>query len=224
MIEAVRRVRVKICGVRTPEEARWAAEAGADAIGINFHPPSPRYVRPENAAAILAEVPAFVEPVAVVVNPTRELLDYLVREVGFRTVQVHAGEPSGDWRGVGFVLAAAVGDLADLQRAESQLQTWLERGLQVTGVLLDARVPGQYGGTGRTAPWPLVAQFSRRRPLILAGGLTPENVAMAIQTVRPWAVDVASGVEVSPGVKDRDKIRRFVQAVWDASCLGESLQ
>jgi phosphoribosylanthranilate isomerase len=70
----------------------------------------------------------------------------------------------------------------------------------------------------------VVAQFSRRRPLILAGGLTPENVAMAIQTVRPWAVDVASGVEVSPGVKDRDKIRRFVQAVWDASCLGESLQ
>ncbi|GBD36888.1 N-(5'-phosphoribosyl)anthranilate isomerase [bacterium HR36] len=224
MTQASPRVRVKICGVRTAEEANQAALAGADAVGVNFYPPSPRYVPPETAGAILGALPPFVEPVAVVVRPAWELLEYLTRQLGFRTVQLHDGEPLPDPPGVRYILATGIADATDLQRAEAQLEAWLRRGVEVAGVLFDARVPGQLGGTGKSLPWWVVTQFSRRRPLILAGGLTPDNVAQAIHVVRPWAVDVASGVESIPGVKDPEKMRQFVQAVRQASSTLERLQ
>lgn len=213
------RVRVKICGVRTIEEIRLAAEAGADAIGINFYPRSPRYVPPEEAGALLEACPAFVEAIAVVARPEVELLNYLVHQLDLRTVQIHDGTPAENWPAARYILAAGISTYGDLQGLESQLQSWLQRGLNVVGVLLDARVPGQFGGTGQSPPWSVVAQFSRRRPLILAGGLTPNNVADAIRVVRPWAVDVASGVEKAPGIKDPQKVRDFVRAVLAASAL-----
>ncbi|MCS7167935.1 MAG: phosphoribosylanthranilate isomerase [Gemmatales bacterium] len=213
------RVRVKICGIRTAEEAEYAAQAGADAVGLNFYPPSPRYVRPEDAEAILRALPPFVEAVGIVVRPEQELLEYLVYRLGLVTLQIYDGEPPDSLRFVRYILATGIGDSADLQQAETLLDTWLARGRNVVGVLLDARVPGQYGGSGKIPPWSVVAQFSRRRPLILAGGLTPENVCEALRVVRPWAVDVASGVEKEPGVKDPDKMRRFVHAVHGSFLL-----
>jgi phosphoribosylanthranilate isomerase len=211
------RVRVKICGVRTVEEAHAVAHAGADAIGINFYPPSPRYLPPAEAGKLLAALPAFVDALAVVVRPEPDFLRYLIEEVGFRTLQLHDGEPLADYPGVRYILAAGIADTADLLAVEERLTRWLERGVSVAAVLLDARVPGKYGGTGATPPWSIVARFSRRRPLILAGGLNPENVAAAIVQVRPFAVDVASGVETAPGIKDLAKVRAFLQAVRDAS-------
>lgn len=211
------RVRVKICGVRTVAEAVAIAAAGADAIGINFYPPSPRSVSPVKAEELLAALPPFVEAVAVVVRPEPELLQLLVEKVGFRTLQIHEGEPGLHWAGVRYILAAGIAAPADLDQTEARLTDWLLQGVNVSGVLLDAGVAGKYGGTGQTAPWPILARFSRRRPLILAGGLRPDNVAEAIRQVRPFAVDVASGVESAPGVKDLDKVHAFLQAVHQAS-------
>lgn len=206
-------LRIKICGVTTVEDARQAALLGADAVGLNFYPPSPRCIDPNTAAAILRDLPPFVEPVGVYVQqPLSQVFDQAAQLGRLHTVQWHGDSPepcpSGSFR---FIPAFSVKDEECLRRIQRYLEACAQARQLPAAVLVDAHVAGQYGGTGRTAPWRLLADFRPAVPLILAGGLTPENVAEAVRIVRPYAVDVASGVESSPGRKDADKMCRFIE-------------
>lgn len=219
-------MRIKICGVTSVADALAAVECGADALGLNFFPGSPRCVSRHVAEEIVAELPPFVQPVAVVVKPSaaavRDCRDLLRNP----TVQCHGldfseSELPAALMNCQLILAWGVADSADVAETPHFLATAHDLGLRPAAILIDARVPGQFGGTGRQPPWHLLQGQDYGLPLILAGGLTPENVAEAIRLVRPYAVDVASSVESQPGKKDREKMRRFIaEARNAASALG----
>lgn len=209
-------IRVKICGVRTVEEARQAAAAGADAIGLNFYRPSPRYLSPADAEAVVAALPPFVTAVGLFVDAPADWVRQVAERCRLGAVQIHGGGPAA---GLGrpVIRALQVGGEASLDV--------LDR-LEGDAVLLDGHTEGLRGGTGRRFDWSLVAEARRRargRPIILAGGLTPETVAEAVRVAQPDAVDVASGVESAPGVKDPDKVVRFVRAAKSVLFGGVSL-
>ena len=212
-------LRIKICGITSAADSRQACSLGADAIGLNFYPRSPRCIDAATAAAILRELPPFVDAVGLFVNlPLPQVLEAL-RPLGrLRTFQWYgeAHEP-GDPSPYQLIAAFSVRDEDDLRLIDRYLDRCRSSGLLPAAVLVDAHVPGQYGGTGRTAPWAVLAEFRPEVPLILAGGLTPENVAEAVRIVRPYAVDVASGVEHSPGRKDPEKMRRFIGSAREAA-------
>lgn len=199
--------RVKVCGVTRAEDARLAVELGASAVGFVFWPDSPRATTPAAVRAIVGQLPAFVASVGVFVNqPADEVLEIAGR-AGIGVIQLHGDENPADYAGHGFqiVKAVAVDDAftpsrLDLVPAEAT-------------VLLDAHDPVRRGGTGRTIDWSLAASAARRRPVILSGGLTPGNVQEALRRVRPHALDVASGVESAPGIKDSSRLRAFFAAV-----------
>src|SRR5512147_1110044 len=198
-------VRVKICGITRLEDALAAAELGADALGFNLWPGSRRCVRPEVAREIAACLPHFVTAVGVFVNQPPEEVRRLAAAAGVAALQLHGDEPPADCEGLGLPVIksfriAGPADLAALADYPS-----------AAAVLLDSRTEG-FGGSGRAFDWELARRAPGRRPVILAGGLTAENVAEAVRAVRPWAVDVASGVESSPGVKDRERMARFLRA------------
>ncbi len=204
-------VRVKICGVRTLLEARQAAAAGADAVGLNFYRKSPRYVSPADAEAIVAGLPPFVTAVGLFVDAP----DAWIRQVADRcrlgAIQIH-----GEGRGSGFGRPVVRG----LQISSEASLAALAR-LEGDAILVDGHAEGLRGGTGRRFDWSLVGEARRRaggRPIILAGGLTPETVGEAVRLARPDGVDVASGVESAPGVKDPEKVMRFVIEVRRGSC------
>ena len=201
------RCRIKICGVTTVDAALAAVQAGADAIGLNFYPKSPRAISEATACDILAALPPFVEPVMLSVDESWETaLARRDRLPGVRAIQRHDAEPPPiDIR---WIPAFPVRDAGSLDA----IRALVER-RRPAAILVDACVPGQHGGTGQTLPWDVLDGFDVGVPLILAGGLTPENVAAAVKRVRPFAVDVASGVESRPGVKDADRMRRFALAV-----------
>jgi phosphoribosylanthranilate isomerase len=212
-------VRVKVCGVTSEHDARQAADQGADAVGVNFYPKSPRHVPPSAVPAILRALPPFVDAVGVFVNlPLRDIAEQIRPLHHVRTVQWHGDNhepaPAVPFR---FVPAFAVRDRDSLSGIRTYLKMCSDSGRLPDAVLVDAHVPGIYGGTGRTAPWHLLADFRPGVPLILAGGLTPDNVAEAVRTVRPYGVDVASGVESSPGRKDPEKMRRFIANAREAA-------
>lgn len=204
------RCRVKICGITRRQDAEAAADAGADAIGLVFYPPSPRHVELEVATEIVGSLPPFVVPVGVFVDrPTEEILT-TCREAGLVLAQVHGAlDPSqirSLRRHIGVVAALRLAKPADLAR-------WRELG-SPDAVLFDAHVPGGLpGGTGTAFPWEWLATEDRPKRTILAGGLCPENVAQAIAKVRPFAVDVSSGVETAPGEKSIERIEAFLAAV-----------
>lgn len=206
------RPRIKICGVTRVEDVLAAADAGADAIGLNFHPPSPRFVTARQAAELIDVLPPFVEPVGVVVNRRLADLAFEVRQIeGLTTVQWHGENPELDVPApLRMIPAFAVRGRETLEVIRRYLVDRRTMGRLPPAVLLDAHVPGRHGGTGQTAPWDLLADFDPGVPLILAGGLTPRNVAEAVRRVRPYAVDVASGVESAPGMKDAELMRRFI--------------
>lgn len=201
------RTRIKICGIREPAHARLSAEAGADAIGLVFHPASPRYVTPAQAAAIAAELPPFVTAVGLFVNVDEAHVRSVLGQVPLGLLQFHGDEAPAfcERFGVPFVRAVRMEQGTDLLEYAGQFK-------RAKALLLDAHVPGQPGGTGRTFDW---ARIPRELsvPLILSGGLDPENVARAMREVRPWAVDVSSGVESSRGVKDPGRIVEFIRSV-----------
>ncbi|MDY3554658.1 phosphoribosylanthranilate isomerase [Gemmata sp. JC717] len=211
-------VRIKICGVTTPEDARFAADAGADAVGLNFYPQSPRYVAPQQAAALVRALPAFTSAVGVFVGTPMRQACAIAFQLGLRGVQSYDDHPpTEDTFPFAHVPAFRVKDREGLEAVRRFVDAAVAAGRPPAAVLIDSFVVGQMGGTGHRAPWQLLQQFDVGVPLILAGGLTPENVEEAVATVRPWGVDVASGVERAPGVKDPDKVARFVQNVRRAT-------
>lgn len=202
---------VKICGITNPEDARLAVEAGADALGLNFVPSSPRRVSEAAAGEIAAAVRGRVELVGVVADLPPEALQRLRDQLGLDRLQLHGSEPPE-------VLAAL------LPRAYKALamgaETDRERAARYPGdrLLLDAQVPGRLGGTGQLADWRACAAVAAERAVVLAGGLRADNVAAAIHAVRPWGVDTASGVEQhgDPRRKDAEKMAAFVRAAQGA--------
>lgn len=212
--------RIKICGITSVADALLAAEAGADAIGLNFYERSPRYVTAERAKEICAALPAGLAKVGVFVNSLPKGIVAAAERAGLNAVQLHGDE------GPDFL--AALGSLpaikafrcreSTLNSVRAFLNLCPASSLPIA-VLLDAHVPGDYGGTGQVLDWQrLRAQRPQLLglPLILAGGLTPENVAEAIRVAQPEAVDTASGVESSPGVKDAGKLRAFIASARSA--------
>ncbi len=203
---------VKICGIKTLEDALAAIEMGADMLGFNFYPESPRYVTPPMCAHIsrrVSEQAPHVILVGVFVNMSPVEILRLLNACGLHLAQL-SGDESPE-------VLEALGDRAfKVLRAthESDLQNVLLRyspRIRPPAYLFDAAVHGKYGGTGKQANWELARQLAQRVPILLAGGLTPENVAIAVEQVRPWGVDVASGVESEPGQKDLRKIKAFIQ-------------
>jgi phosphoribosylanthranilate isomerase len=201
--------RVKICGITRHEDAEQAASLGAWAIGFNFWEGSKRRCDPGVAAGIARALRRQVEPVGVFVNAGLDEIVRLAEGVGLTHVQLHGDEgPSfctavAERTGAKVIKALRVGSGADIRDAER---------FHTDFHMFDAAAGAAYGGTGRTWDWALAAQRRSQVPLILSGGLTPENVAEGITAVRPWAVDVASGVESAPGIKDPAKVEAFIAA------------
>jgi len=201
---------LKICGVTLAEDAMRLAELGVDALGANFWPHSKRYLAPERAG-FLKEVEGRILRVGVFVNADLKLPARLFREGLIDVVQLHGDETPDDVvrlkeAGIPVIKALGVRALADLQRAHE---------FQADSILLDAHAPGVYGGTGETIDWTLARRFVEENPelpVILAGGITPDNAATAIAAVQPAALDVASGAEESPGVKDFAKVEALLAA------------
>ncbi len=200
-------MRVKFCGMTTTDDAVEAARLGAWAIGLNHHPGSPRFCGPAVAVEIAAAVRRRVEVVGVFVNPTLDELARAAENESLTMIQLHGGEGAAFCReaarrtGCKVIKAIRVRSTADVRAAEA---------FRTDFHLLDAYRPGTPGGTGESFDWEFLASRRSEVPLILAGGLTPENVDEAVATVRPYAVDVASGVESEPGVKDHALMAEFL--------------
>jgi phosphoribosylanthranilate isomerase len=212
-------LRIKICGVTNVADSQEAVRLGADAIGLNFYAPSVRSVERDQAEAILRELPPLVQAVGIFVNQPLQLVCTMVQPLGrIHTVQWHGEECDlSDCYPFHLIQAFPVRDAKSLLSITRYLDMCQTFGRLPSAVLVDAHVPGQHGGTGQTAPWNLLASFRPGVPVILAGGLTPENVAEAVRIVQPYAVDVASGVEVDPGRKDAEKMRRFIGNAREAA-------
>ena len=212
--------RIKICGITSVEDALLAAEAGADAIGLNFYDKSPRYVTAERAKEICEALPANVAKVGVFVNSPSKGIIATVSRVGLSAVQLHGDE------GPDFL--ALLGKLPVIKAFRCKESTLdgvkaflglCNESSHPSAILLDAHAPGNYGGTGQVIDWAGLARERKKLlgiPLILAGGLTPLNVAAATRLARPDAVDTASGVESAPGKKDPARVRDFIAAAKEA--------
>ena len=203
------RTRVKICGITRVEDAHAAAQAGADAVGLVFYPPSPRFLSLDWARELRNELPPFVMPVALFVNPAVAQVYAVLERVRPAMLQFHGEEPAVFCAqfGVPYLKACRV-------RPGVDLLEYLRPFAGAAGWLLDSHVE-EYGGVGERFDWSLVPA-ERNRPLVLSGGLTRENVGEAVRRVRPWAVDVSSGVESSKGIKDAARIAAFIAEVGNA--------
>jgi len=210
-ISGLRRTRVKVCGITRLEDAREAVGLGADALGLVFYPPSKRYLSPGEAAALVRGLPPFVTTVGLFLDAEPGFVAEVLERVPVDLLQFHGRESPARCEAAGrpYIKAIAMGGGAD---PGEQAQ----RFASARGLLVDSHVAGAPGGSGRRFDWRTLGSLPAGPPLILAGGLTPENVGEAIRAVRPWAVDVSSGVEDSPGVKSPAMMRRFMEAVADA--------
>jgi phosphoribosylanthranilate isomerase len=201
-------IRVKICGVTSPEDARLAADLGAAAIGMVMWPHSPRYVEADRARAIVESLPPLVSAVGVFVDQgdARRLAD----RVGLHILQFHGDEPATAYRDCTRPVIKAI---AVRDRSAVDMAAAVPAGATV---LLDAHDPEKRGGTGTRIDWVIAAEIAARRPVILSGGLNAQNVVDAIRAVRPAGIDVSSGVESAPGRKDPDKLRALFDAIRDS--------
>lgn len=202
------RTRVKICGITRPGDAVAAARAGVDAIGLVFHPASPRAVSVAQALAILAELPPFVTVTGLFVNPTAESINSILQEVALDLLQFHGDETPEYCAAFNkpFLKAIRV-------RPDTDINALMQSFRAARGILLDAWHQDVYGGSGKSFDWNLLKQVQQNQHTILAGGLNPANVAEAIKVVAPWGVDVSSGVESAPGIKSEELIQAFMQEV-----------
>ncbi len=203
-------IKIKICGITNRDDALEAAELGADALGFNFYPESPRSIAPEKAAEIIFQLPPFVVPVGLFVNEAEERVREIQELTGIEVLQFHGDEsPEFCERFEGRVIKAV--RVKDRESLHSIVH------YKVSAILLDSHTDGLRGGTGATFDWDLAKNAAILRRIILAGGLTPENAAAAVKKVRPYAVDVASGVEKEKGVKDFGKMKKFITEVRKAA-------
>lgn len=202
------RTRVKICGITRIEDGVIAAAAGADALGLNFYSKSPRFIDAEKARALHSVLPAFVTRVGLFVNAAPEFVQAMLVAVPLDLLQFHGDESAEYCQSFArpYLKALRMKPGMDLAAAVKPYEA-------AQGILVDAWHEEQFGGTGKAFDWSLLGSAVRGERLILAGGLHPGNVADAIRTVRPWAVDVSSGVESAPGLKDRNKIEQFISEV-----------
>lgn len=217
-------MKIKICGISTLEDALAAVEAGADLLGFNFYPPSPRFISIETCAYLVSALKerGYAGPlVGVFVNEGPEQIETILDTCGLDLAQLHGDEPPEalarlDKRAFKALRPSGPDDLQEsLQRytPNPTLPAWL----------IDSYRPGTYGGTGQTADWSMARHLAQQAPILLAGGLHPENVAEAIRQVQPWGVDIASGVESAPGRKDAQKMRALVQAVREMEAAEKHL-
>jgi phosphoribosylanthranilate isomerase len=204
-------VRVKICGITRLQDLHAACDAGADALGFVFYEKSPRHLSIASAAALLRELPPFVQSVGLFVNAEPAFIESVLQAVPLDLLQFHGDETPADCARFGrpYIKAVRVNRETDLLKCAADFDA-------ACGLLLDAWVPGVPGGTGERFDWTLIPA-NLPKPVILSGGLTPDNVAEAVQRVHPWAVDVSSGVEISKGIKDAHKIAQFIAKAKDAS-------
>ncbi len=198
---------VKICGITCAEDAEAAVAAGAGAIGFVFWPDSPRFIDPFRARAIAATLQPFVTSVGVFVNQPAEYVNGVASLVRLGAVQLHGDET------IEYAAAIASPVVKTLRLGDERAGSWPPRAM----VLLDVHDPVRRGGTGRTIDWTAAAGIAAERKILLAGGLTPDNVAEAVARVRPFGIDVSSGVERAPGVKDHRRLRALFEAVHDTS-------
>jgi phosphoribosylanthranilate isomerase len=203
-------VLVKVCGITRQEDAEVAIGLGARALGFLFWPRSPRFIEPARARGIVATLPPFVTPVGLFVNQPLEEVNAIAADVGLGAVQLHGDETVEYAARIArpVVKALSIVHQGDL----TTVGGWPLRVVP----LLDAHDPEQRGGTGRTVNWDLAANVAARRPVLLAGGLRPENVREAISRVRPFGIDVSSGVESAPGIKDHERLMAFFEAISQA--------
>jgi len=204
--------RVKICGITNWADAKLCVDLGASALGFNFYAPSPRSVSPAAAWDIIRRLPPFVEAVGVFVNWRPDAVSSLARALHLHGVQLHGDESAGDVE----TLAAQITVIKAVQVKSGFRPESLKKFSAASAILLDGFREGLHGGTGATVDWKLAARCASHANIILAGGLTPENVAEAITVAHPYAVDVASGVETKPGKKDAQRVRAFMSAVMSA--------
>lgn len=202
-------LRVKICGIRRMEDAVLAADLGAWGVGFVFWPGSPRFIDPYRAKKICAALPPWVVPVGVFVDQPDDYVSAVASLVQLGAVQLHGHESLETVERLPHRVIKSV------EVTESFDETTVDRLPRRAGVLLDAHDPNRRGGTGKTIDWTRAAAAARRRKVLLAGGLCPENVRAAVEAVRPFGIDVSSGVEASPGVKDHGRMRALFAAVGE---------
>ncbi|MGO9571284.1 MAG: phosphoribosylanthranilate isomerase [Desulfomonilaceae bacterium] len=205
-------IRVKICGITRLVDAHAAVSSGAQALGFVFHPSSPRYIAPEKAAVIINTLPPFTMAVGVFVNIPAIEVETIADQCGLHAVQLHGEESPEECASYKRPVIKAI--RFDPAKGNLGLSRYA-----VSSILVDAGVAGAWGGTGVPVDWELLNQFLEtesetiRRRLVLAGGLSPHNVREAVNLVKPFAVDVSTGVEVEPGIKDHQKIKEFINAI-----------
>ena len=205
---------IKICGITRIEDALCAAACGADAVGCIFHPASPRYIAPKRAKEIIADLPADLVKVGVFVNREADEVAQTVEDCGLDLIQLHGDESPEYCRRFPperVIKAVFLGTPEELRAINVY---------EVRAFLADFREAGRYGGTGKRADWELAAGLAKERPLILAGGLGIENIAEALAAVAPQAVDINSGIERAPGLKDHDRMRRIIAMIRRAAPPG----
>ncbi|MDX2506863.1 MAG: phosphoribosylanthranilate isomerase [Gammaproteobacteria bacterium] len=208
--------RVKICGITNRIDAQLACDYGADAIGLVFYPPSPRYVNIEQAVIVTESLPPFISSVALFVNARREEIDNVLKQLAIDVIQFH-GDESAEFCGSfnrPYIKAIRMQGGLDLYAVQKEYAC-------ARGLLLDTYKKGIPGGTGETFNWEKVPH-DLDRPVILAGGLVADNVALAIKQVKPYAVDVSGGVEASKGIKDGEKMARFMENVRGSDAISDS--
>jgi phosphoribosylanthranilate isomerase len=203
------RTRVKICGITCPEDAAVAAELGVDAIGLVFYPKSPRNIDVARANEILSAVPPFITSVALFLDARTEFVGQILQSVPVDVIQFHGDECPADCGTFGRPYIKAIG-----MKGGVNAQAYADTYPDAQGFLLDSHAVGEAGGTGTRFDWASTPRLNK--PVILAGGLNPGNVAEAIRLARPYALDISSGVESAPGIKDRDMMKAFMTEVRNA--------
>jgi len=199
-------MKVKICGITNIDNAVYAAELGADALGFIFVKSSPRYIAPKSARKIIQELPPFIVPVGIFVDVPQEEIIGVIEQTGIKCVQLHGNETPKQLAGFPLPVYKSF-------RVDSSFNLEILRRYKGSAYLLDTKISGELGGTGQTFDWGIAVKAKEYGRIILAGGLNPENVLEAIQKVQPYAIDVNSGVESAPGKKDKNKLEQLFKTI-----------